>query len=163
MKTEQNNIRKFSAVVIGVSAGGLHALISILSKLPKEYSLPVIIVQHRGKDHKELLEDVLQTKCLLKIKQADEKEKIEKKQDKGSMQGDFAQAFQMQTLYFFPLMLGYLSFSFPVGLSLYWNTFTIFGIIQQYQVQKAKKLETEGKSGKTKEVAKGHLAPGRKK
>lgn len=78
MKTELNDTRNFSAVVIGVSAGGLHALISILSKLPKEFSLPLIIVQHRGKDHKELLEDVLQTKCLLKIKQADEKEKIEK-------------------------------------------------------------------------------------
>lgn len=77
MKPDQHGIRKFSAVVIGVSAGGLHALISILSKLPQEYSIPVIIVQHRGKDHKELLEDVLQTKCLLKVKQADEKEKIE--------------------------------------------------------------------------------------
>ncbi|MGN6645897.1 MAG: chemotaxis protein CheB [Cytophaga sp.] len=77
MKTEGDNTRNFSAVVIGVSAGGLHALIYILSKLPKEYSLPVIIVQHRGKDHKDLLEDLLQTRCLLKVKQADEKEKIE--------------------------------------------------------------------------------------
>ncbi len=77
MKTVQSDNRIFSAVVMGVSAGGLHALISILSKLPEEYSLPLIIVQHRGKDHKDLLEDVLQTKCRLKIKQADEKEKIE--------------------------------------------------------------------------------------
>lgn len=68
--------RLFSAVVIGASAGGLHALIHILGQLPKDYSLPIIVVQHRGKDYKELLEDVLQTKCLLHVKQADEKEII---------------------------------------------------------------------------------------
>lgn len=47
---------------------------------------------------------------------------------------DFATAFQTQSLYIFPLMIGYLSWGFPVGLSLYWNTFTIFGILQQYQI-----------------------------
>lgn len=54
---------------------------------------------------------------------------IEKKKEQ-----DFATAFQSQTLYIFPLMIGFFSFSFPIGLSLYWNTFTIFGIIQQYKV-----------------------------
>jgi YidC/Oxa1 family membrane protein insertase len=29
-------------------------------------------------------------------------------------------------------MIGFFSFTLPVGLSLYWNTFTIFGILQQY-------------------------------
>lgn len=47
---------------------------------------------------------------------------------------DFATAFQTQSLYIFPLMIGFFSYGFPIGLSLYWNTFTIFGIIQQYQV-----------------------------
>lgn len=69
--------RFLSAIVIGVSAGGLHALIHILSVLPESYPLPIIIVQHRGKDYKDLLEEVLQTKCRLRVKQADEKEKIE--------------------------------------------------------------------------------------
>ena len=55
----------------------------------------------------------------------------DKKQDGAS---EFAQAFQTQSLYIFPLMLGYLSYSFPIGLSLYWNTFTLFGILQQYQI-----------------------------
>jgi len=48
--------------------------------------------------------------------------------------GDFASAFQTQATYIFPVMIGFFSFSFPVGLSLYWNTFTIFGIIQQYKI-----------------------------
>lgn len=53
----------------------------------------------------------------------------EKKKD------DFASSFQTQSTYIFPAMIGILSFTFPVGLSLYWNTFTVFGIIQQYQIQ----------------------------
>ncbi len=47
---------------------------------------------------------------------------------------DFATVFQSQSMYIFPVMIGFFSWTFPVGLSLYWNTFTIFGIIQQYRV-----------------------------
>jgi YidC/Oxa1 family membrane protein insertase len=47
---------------------------------------------------------------------------------------DFASAFQTQSLFIFPLMIGFFSYSFPIGISIYWNTFTIFGIIQQYKV-----------------------------
>jgi len=48
--------------------------------------------------------------------------------------GDFASAFQTQSMFIFPVMIGFFSFSFPIGLSLYWNTFTVFGIIQQYKI-----------------------------
>jgi len=51
--------------------------------------------------------------------------------------GDFASAFQTQSLYIFPVMIGFFSYTFPIGLSLYWNTFTIFGILQQYRVSGA--------------------------
>lgn len=47
---------------------------------------------------------------------------------------DFASAMQTQSLYLFPIMIGFASFNFPIALSLYWNTFTIFGIMQQYRV-----------------------------
>lgn len=36
--------------------------------------------------------------------------------------------------YIFALMIGYLAFSFPVGLALYWNVANIFAIIQQYLI-----------------------------
>src|SRR5215210_1601356 len=68
--------RKYEAVVIGVSAGGLNALSEILSKLPVHFSMPVIIVQHRMKDDNQLLEEVLQSRCSIRVKQADEKEII---------------------------------------------------------------------------------------
>jgi len=47
---------------------------------------------------------------------------------------DFATVFQKQSAYLFPIMIGFFSWNFPFGLSLYWNTFSIFGIIQQYRV-----------------------------
>lgn len=53
---------------------------------------------------------------------------------KGKKKEDFASAFQTQSLYIFPVMIGFLSYTFPIGLSLYWNTFTIFGIMQQYKI-----------------------------
>jgi YidC/Oxa1 family membrane protein insertase len=58
---------------------------------------------------------------------------IVKKDDK-KKNDDFATAFQSQSMYIFPVMIGFFSWTFPIGLSLYWNTFTIFGIIQQYRV-----------------------------
>lgn len=56
--------------------------------------------------------------------------KIEKKKS----EPDFQTAFQKQSLYIFPAMIGFFSYTLPVGLSLYWNTFTIFGILQQYML-----------------------------
>lgn len=50
---------------------------------------------------------------------------------------DFQAVFASQSTYIFPVMIGFFSYTFPLGLSLYWNTFTIFGIIQQYQVYKS--------------------------
>jgi two-component system chemotaxis response regulator CheB len=70
--------KKIKAIVIGTSAGGLSALSTLFEKLPPDYHLPIIVVQHRAKDQKNLLEEVLQPKCKIKIKQADEKEKIKK-------------------------------------------------------------------------------------
>jgi two-component system chemotaxis response regulator CheB len=71
----QKNI-DYLAIVIGASYGGLHALSLLLSGMPRSYSIPIIIVQHRSKDERDLLETVLQQKCEIKIKQADEKEEI---------------------------------------------------------------------------------------
>jgi two-component system, chemotaxis family, protein-glutamate methylesterase/glutaminase len=68
----------YEAVVIGVSAGGLFALSGILGELPVDFPLPIVVIQHRSKDERILLEDVLQSKCKIKIKQADEKEKVER-------------------------------------------------------------------------------------
>lgn len=68
--------KKYQAIVIGTSAGGLYMLSYLFQPLPAGYPIPIIVVQHRAKDQQYLLEEVLQNKCTIKIKQADEKERI---------------------------------------------------------------------------------------
>lgn len=53
---------------------------------------------------------------------------------------DFSSVFATQSTYIFPVMIGFFSYTFPIGLSLYWNTFTIFGIIQQYKINQQSKV-----------------------
>lgn len=74
----------------------------------------------------------IQSKMMLPTTPATPKDP-KKKSDTAS---DFASAFQTQSLYIFPLMIGFFSYNFPAGLSFYWITFTIFGIIQQYLMQR---------------------------
>lgn len=84
--------------------------------------------------------------------------KDEKKDGKGSKgkdekheteaADDFQRAMGTQMKYIFPIMIGYFSYTLPVGLSLYWNTFSIFSIAQHYiqEAQEKKKLEIAKKS-----------------
>ncbi len=55
------------------------------------------------------------------------------KQEKEGMEESMAQV-QNQMVYFMPLMIGYFAFTFPAGLAIYWNTYTILGIVQQYLI-----------------------------
>lgn len=41
---------------------------------------------------------------------------------------------QSQMTYILPLLIGYFSYTLPIGLSLYWNIFSVFGIVQQYLI-----------------------------
>lgn len=58
-------------------------------------------------------------------------DKPKEKKEKENM-ADSMQAVQGQMMYMMPIMIGYFAFQFPIGLALYWNVFTILGIIQQY-------------------------------
>ena len=70
----------------------------------------------------------IQTKMMMAKKDGSQ---VKKGKQNGS---DFATAFQTQSLYIFPVMIGFFSYSLPMGLSLYWNTLTLFGILQQYRI-----------------------------
>lgn len=50
---------------------------------------------------------------------------------------DFQKAMNTQMKYLFPAMIGWFSYTLPIGLSLYWNIFSLFSIIQ-YQQSKIK-------------------------
>ena len=71
-----NTEYKFDVIIMGASAGGLHALQELLGELSPSFPVPLVVVQHRSKEQKGLLEEVLQSRCSIKIKQADEKEII---------------------------------------------------------------------------------------
>ncbi|QWR76018.1 chemotaxis protein CheB [Candidatus Magnetomonas plexicatena] len=66
----------YEAVVIGASAGGLDALKTIFSALPADFPLPVIVVLHLHRDTKEELINFLNVGTRLKVKYAEDKEKI---------------------------------------------------------------------------------------
>lgn len=68
--------RRFEAVVIGSSAGGIQALTKVLTALPGEFPLPIIVVQHVHPHSDNYLAQILDAKCSLTVKQADEKEII---------------------------------------------------------------------------------------
>jgi two-component system chemotaxis response regulator CheB len=62
------------AVVIGASAGALEALSVILPVLPPTFRLPILVVVHIPADRKNVLADVVQTKCRVQVREADDKE-----------------------------------------------------------------------------------------
>lgn len=62
--------------------------------------------------------------------------KVIEKESEKEKQEDMAVVMQKQMSIMMPVMIGFFAYSFQLGLSLYWNTFTIFGIIQQYKINK---------------------------
>lgn len=81
----------------------------------------------------------LQTKMMVpqknSVSQVPQKTEGKADQKKDDM-SDFSSIMQKQMLYFFPVMIGFFSYGFPIGLSLYWNVFTVFGIMQQYLINR---------------------------
>ncbi|MGF1715340.1 chemotaxis protein CheB [Photobacterium chitinilyticum] len=69
--------RQYRAVVIGVSAGGLSALDKILPVLKGSFSLPVLVVQHVSPTSENYLPIHFSHRCLLEVKEAEDKELIE--------------------------------------------------------------------------------------
>ncbi len=66
----------FEIVVIGTSSGGLKALTVLLSSLSPTFPLPVVIVQHRGKDSELSLAEHLGRHSNLPLSEPEDKEKI---------------------------------------------------------------------------------------
>jgi two-component system, chemotaxis family, protein-glutamate methylesterase/glutaminase len=67
---------KYTAVVIGVSAGGMNALGKILPALPQDFPLPVIIVQHVSPSSDNYMVRHFNSHSQVTVKEADEKEQI---------------------------------------------------------------------------------------
>lgn len=64
------------AVAVGASAGAVQALLRILPALPSDYPLPLLIVVHVPSDRNNALISLFQSKCPLRVKEAEDKEVI---------------------------------------------------------------------------------------
>jgi len=67
---------KYQAVVIGASTGGLGAVGELLAVLPGNIKVPIIVVQHLSPYSDDYMAKHLNEKCSIKVKEADEKEKL---------------------------------------------------------------------------------------
>lgn len=119
------------------------ALSSVPQKLFFQYPFYILIPLLTG------VFQFLLSKMMMPAEILKTEEKLAKKTSEKS--DDFQAAFQKQSLFIFPVMIGFFSFTFPLGISLFWNTQNIFAIIQQYVLvgpggathwfEKAKKLK----------------------
>jgi two-component system chemotaxis response regulator CheB len=73
----QKAYAQFDAVVIGASAGALDALSNILPSLPEHYAAPVLVVVHLPPDKDSVLAELLQAKCKVVVREAEDKDHIE--------------------------------------------------------------------------------------
>src|SRR3989344_542936 len=110
-----------------------------LAAKPSEWStagflillIPVLTGVLQFVQSKMLSPQTTSTKAVVKKEGSGEK--------KESMEDTMA-SMQSQMTLIMPAMIAFFSYGFPVGLSLYWNTFTVIGIIQQYKITGAGSL-----------------------
>lgn len=69
-------IKPYQCVVIGGSWGGIDAVGAILARLPAQFPLPIVVVLHQHRKYESRMHEIFARKCLLKVKEADEKERL---------------------------------------------------------------------------------------
>lgn len=66
-------MKTFELVVIGCSLGGMHALQEVLGALPKEFPVPIAVVQHRHRASNDTLPTFLERSANLRVIDVDDK------------------------------------------------------------------------------------------
>jgi two-component system chemotaxis response regulator CheB len=61
---------QYNIVGLTASAGGLKAISEILSHLPKNFSAPIVVVQHLSPNHRSRMAEILNKRTCLYVKQA---------------------------------------------------------------------------------------------
>ncbi|MBI2726936.1 MAG: chemotaxis protein CheB [Polaromonas sp.] len=69
--------RRFEAIVIGASAGGVNALLGLLSGLPATFRLPVVTVLHLPDDRESHLAEIFQNRSSIAVREARDKAGVE--------------------------------------------------------------------------------------
>jgi two-component system chemotaxis response regulator CheB len=66
----------YTIAAVGTSWGGLTALTRLLGGLPADFSVPIVVVQHRSKDSDRLLPQLLQDWTDLKVCEVEDKDEL---------------------------------------------------------------------------------------
>ncbi|MGY3040656.1 two-component system chemotaxis response regulator CheB [Rhodanobacter sp. TND4EL1] len=66
------------AMVIGGSAGGVQAMHALLTRLPADFPLPVLVVLHLPRDRPSHIAELLDMHCALPVREAIDKMPLEK-------------------------------------------------------------------------------------
>jgi two-component system chemotaxis response regulator CheB len=77
MSTLRSLTRGIQAVVIGASAGGVEVVSAVLAHIPARCRVSFMIVIHIPRDCPSLLPEVFGTRCLLPIREAEDKEPVQ--------------------------------------------------------------------------------------
>ena len=67
----------YEIILAGTSWGGLQALSSLVSALPANFAVPIVLVQHRHRESNSLLSTLLQDRTSLPVYEVDDKLTIE--------------------------------------------------------------------------------------
>jgi two-component system, chemotaxis family, protein-glutamate methylesterase/glutaminase len=67
---------RIDAIVIGTSAGGVDALLTLLPGLSADFPLPIFIVLHLPRDRPSLLSAIFASKCKVPVCEAQDKEPV---------------------------------------------------------------------------------------
>jgi two-component system, chemotaxis family, protein-glutamate methylesterase/glutaminase len=65
---------RYELVAVGCSAGGIRALSQLLGSLPREFPVPVVVVQHLDPRHETVIAEVLGRRTTLPVKLAQHEE-----------------------------------------------------------------------------------------
>jgi two-component system chemotaxis response regulator CheB len=71
-----SNLPNFDIVAVAASAGGLTALIEVLTDLPADFKAAIVVVQHLDPRHPSLMAEILSRRTVLKVIQASEGDKL---------------------------------------------------------------------------------------
>ena len=72
----QSEPRRLDAVVMGASAGGVEALLALLTALPRDFPTPILVVLHIPRDRPSLLVSLFSRRCALAVREAEDKEPL---------------------------------------------------------------------------------------
>jgi two-component system chemotaxis response regulator CheB len=76
MRVAPPTLARVQAVVVGGSAGGIEAMLTLLPAVPSGCRVPILVVLHLPRERQSLLPQIFSSHCARPVKEAEDKETI---------------------------------------------------------------------------------------